>query len=109
MSKFTPGPWVVFNSAHDEQEIVGVTSQADEHIDSDGDGADICEMANAGYLGQEQVEANARLIAAAPDLYEALKALLHEVNEAGLGTAKDYGWPNALNKTRAALSKVSHV
>lgn len=69
-TKHTPGPWVVFNSVHEDQEVAGVTSQAEEHMDSDGDGADICEMANAGYLGRAQVEANARLIAAAPRLYD---------------------------------------
>jgi len=67
---FTPGPW----HALDIGEIVP----------SDGDGyplddTRICFMATpgeAGEVGQQRIDANARLIAAAPELYEALERLV---------------------------------
>lgn len=42
---------------------------------------------------------------AAPDLYEALKALLHECGEAGFFEARDYGWPKKIAAARAALAR----
>lgn len=44
-------------------------------------------------------EANARLIAASPDMLEALEALAEEVEEYELGN------PNVLRKARAAVAK----
>ncbi|MCY4318329.1 MAG: hypothetical protein OXE76_03895 [Alphaproteobacteria bacterium] len=60
--KFTPGPWRV--SLSDECAVV----------DRDG-----CDIADCGALYEsepEQCEANARLIAASPDMLEALKAII---------------------------------
>ena len=76
MSKHTSVPWVIYHNGDGPDEVVGVTTQSAEHLDSDGDGADICEMQNEGYFGREQMIANARLIAAAPELYDACNALL---------------------------------
>lgn len=58
MSKHTPGPWVIINHQ------IG--------------GADGKEVGNAFAPGRPAVEqeANARLIAAAPDLLEALESIL---------------------------------
>ncbi len=68
MSKHTPGPWVVVGSRtkYVEARLVGSLMQ---EVAACGP-----TLADEGY-GQQQ-EANARLIAAAPDLLEALKALL---------------------------------
>lgn len=38
----------------------------------------ICSTENSGYIPREEAEANARLIAAAPDLLEACQAILAE-------------------------------
>ena len=69
MSDFTPGPWRA--------------EFPDEISVRDDDGGRIAILANLkGRLGMKgrrdtsEVEANARLIAAAPDLLESLKALL---------------------------------
>ena len=65
MSKHTPGPWVVVGSLtkYVEARLVGRLIQ---EVAACGP-----TMADEGY-GQQQ-EANARLIAAAPDLLEALQ------------------------------------
>jgi hypothetical protein len=48
---------------------------------------------------------DADLVRAARDMYEALGALLHEVDASGNGTAPDYGWPAAVSASRAAIAK----
>ena len=65
MSKHTPGPWVVVGNRtkYVEARLVGSLMQ---EVAACGP-----TIADEGY-GQQQ-EANARLIAAAPDLLEALK------------------------------------
>ena len=65
----------------------------------------VCEFRVCGGLPGEIQKANAQLIASAPELFEALTALLNEVIEAGFETATDYGWPNAISNARAALAK----
>ena len=67
MSKHTPGPWVVVGSRTKYVEARLVVSLMQE-VAACGP-----TLADEGY-GQQQ-EANARLIAAAPDLLEALKEL----------------------------------
>lgn len=48
---------------------------------------------------------DANLTRAARDMYEALTALLYEVDASGNGTARDYGWPSAVFVSRIALAK----
>lgn len=64
MSKHTPGPWKKFDSAF-PQFFVCVA------------GKDICKV-SSGDVTLLEAEANANLIAAAPDLLEALEALLED-------------------------------
>lgn len=73
MSKHTPGPWETFKG-QDGWGIVGLCG---------------------GYYG-ELSEANARLIAAAPELLEALHGLLLFPNN-----------PRENNKARAAIAKAT--
>ena len=60
MSKHTPGPWAVERDAEGRLHVV------------EGDFLDVAEV---GYLSGPDPEANARLIAAAPELLEALEQL----------------------------------
>lgn len=60
--KFTPGPWEVGDVDRNGQRIV-----RGEHIE-----VATCWHHSVGSI-EKQMEANARLIAAAPSLYEALK------------------------------------
>lgn len=65
-TKHTPGPWVVILSPADHDEFEVVTSNVSMPI---------CQFWRKGY-GVEAHAANARLIAAAPDLLEALRAFV---------------------------------
>jgi hypothetical protein len=71
----TPGPWWV-----DETKTIGACGVYADVVDSQGDseGCDvICSLLAYGkHVSREQRDANARLIAAAPDLLAACEALL---------------------------------
>lgn len=67
MSKHTPGPWKVFNGTDvfpDDGDKEATRYIAD------------CDMASAAFISGEEARANARLIAAAPDLLETLKGMV---------------------------------
>lgn len=104
MSKHTSGPWVVFDIDEHDGTLIGVTSRTAEHIDSDGDGADICSMENYGYFGFTQVRANARLISAAPELLEALETLTEFCHRY---CAESSGKSLYVNNARAAIAKAA--
>ena len=103
MSKHTPGPWVVVGSLtkYVEARLVGRLIQ---EVAACGP-----TIADEGY-GQQQ-EANARLIAAAPALLEALKAVHALVSEgAAIGfNPLDGDWAERLflsqRQTYAAISQ----
>lgn len=63
-TKHTPGPWTVKENTEDG-------NSAPFFID-----ADLCSVADVTGIGIEQAEANAILIASAPELLDALKALI---------------------------------
>jgi hypothetical protein len=85
-SKHTPGPWIVGRGA----DGLPIIHTAPDTVSPSGQGvAHICKRAMC-----QDHEANARLIAAAPDLLEALRALLW----------KPDGWVEQEN-ARAALAK----
>jgi len=68
-------------------------------------GSLIAEVHEDYFTHTSEDEANARLIAAAPELLEALILLEREMVESGNAGSEDYGWKPAIEKTRAALSK----
>ena len=86
MSKHTLAPWKVIE-AH-RGYIIEATDYA-------------YDVAVVRTAGNHDNEANAQLIAAAPDLLEALKALLEAVDD----VSDDFGWPLATDKARAAIDK----
>lgn len=95
-SKHTPGPWS------------WQTNQANR-VSIDGpDGAEVVRAEEyAGSAWVEVSEDDARLIAAAPELLEALILLEHEMVESGNAGSVDYGWKPAIEKTRAAIAKAT--
>ncbi len=84
MSAYTPGPW-----------FIEATSRIGHHAVIDGDGFTICNPSPMG-------EANARLIANAPDMLEALQNLVDY-----LGADVDNGLDELLTKARAAIEKAT--
>ena len=71
MSAHTPGPWVVNALPSDPYVVFG------GGIHGNGEPRQICVTAN-GFFGCDESIANARLIAAAPDLLAALVAVLND-------------------------------
>ena len=97
-AKFTPGPWGYDPcvSMHDRPDLPCIVDR-DRHV--------VAQCWDDGH-SEAECEANARLIAAAPDLYEALKAAEGHLAE----TLSDARWHPigkcpVLELVRAALSK----
>lgn len=74
MTKHTQGPWGIINSFHDfdDGEIASTFSIFTQ---STRLGEFICKLHPGDGKSLDEIEANAKLIAAAPDLLEALKDL----------------------------------
>lgn len=87
-TKFTPGPWFV-STANDENAYeMGVQSEHDVKWH-------VCDICGGRDIDQQ---ANAHLIAAAPELFEALNLMVTTHDEGG--------WPTAtIMIARAALAK----
>jgi hypothetical protein len=66
---FTPGPWVVRGSVVETEVLQGQARPAGNFV------AD-CDVSH--FLPESERDANARLIAAAPDLYRALSLLMDQ-------------------------------
>jgi regulator of protease activity HflC (stomatin/prohibitin superfamily) len=73
--KHTDGPWGIFNRYNDEMERVNA-------IYSNNDGTKVASVEIwRGLMPEAESEANARLIAAAPELLAALKGLMQRAVE----------------------------
>jgi hypothetical protein len=102
MSAHTPAPWAVDGTLHSGDLDV---------ISADGRIAMIDDSRATGW-NEPTIKANARLIAAAPDLLEAIIALLN-VESAALHGARSSVANNGLdvayhfNKARAAIAKAT--
>ena len=103
MSKHTPGPWTVGHTRTVTHSGGIFSTETAVHR---GDAADRgnCIAIAYGHGALSHSEDDARLIAAAPDLLEALKELLN--NPAGDYDASD-GYENAVKQARAAITKAT--
>lgn len=96
---FTPGPWFVSDDPRPNMEW-------NRHIATDPDGENrICFMANGGTERDDEFEGNARLIAAAPDLYAALESLLRRCETGFVGWPATLGEVESRDMARVALAK----
>lgn len=96
----TPGPWEI-----DPDYRPGMSWN--RHIvDGSGEGR-ICFMSNPGELGNHrECEANARLIAAAPDLLEALEVIAGgDVDVSGTAIIVGTGASTVMRQVRTAIAK----
>ncbi len=109
MSQHTKGPWRV-----DETKALGAYGVWTDYAthpghDNAGYPSQICAMPLSDELiDREQRDANARLIAAAPDLLAALIDLVERaetVNESSGEYGPDFFSPGLLAKSRAAVAK----
>jgi len=87
MSKHTPGPWVA------QGRYIGVKG----HMSYIGE----CGDQNGNWTNEPMAVANARLIAAAPDLLEALKSLI----DMDIAYKRGPVVEDAVTKARAAIAK----
>ena len=93
MSKYTPGPWMV-----DESLYLGAINAGKRHIAM----ANFYNSHDENFrVDREQQIANAQLISAAPDLFEALKIIL----EYPYGDASPLDDPLVIERARAAIRK----
>jgi hypothetical protein len=109
---FTPGPWVVTRNHPDPEtakSLVEIQSKAT--TDALGDfwsGTDIATIYAADPDKYPERAANARLIAAAPELLEALREILDlcavgDVDE----NTEALGWGAVIRDAKAALAKAT--
>ena len=93
MGKYTPGPWTV-----DESHINGSINAGKRHVA-------LANFYNCHdeemRVTRDQQKANTQLIAAAPDIYEALKIIL----EYPYGDASPLDDPLVMERARAAIRK----
>jgi hypothetical protein len=88
-TKHTSGPWTIECGKNYSNEIVGKSKTGKDWV---------LARTTAAKVGRDQDDANARLIAAAPDLLEALKTLATQAESHG---AEGIYW----DKARAAIAK----
>ena len=95
---WTPGPWPIKPTGDYKRILVGVGL-----VDGPG-GYDVAEV-YSDDCDRNEAEANARLIAAAPDMAEALDRLLTEYDAVDLAAAEPPSLTAAVFAARAALAK----
>ena len=96
--KFTPGPWTKMNATDVFEGYWNGRQVADCMVDND--------------INYPQQKANAALIAAAPELYEALEKLINDLPDCtidwardGMGNTNANCIVNSRDKGKAALAK----
>jgi hypothetical protein len=97
MANFTPGPWRVCS----KDGIVGVDvrSQSGRRVAATYGICNQARTSKAREARDKQDRANAHLIAAAPEMYEALKAI--EAEHIAFGSLT----PDAIRRAAAAIAK----
>ena len=96
-AQHTPGPWAI--SIADPHRVVLANGSSK--------GLEVAQAKEFVPQYREQSLANARLIAAAPDLLEALQTLLGWVEAWDVGFLFDDEWPADEAKIKAAIAKAT--
>lgn len=102
--EYTKGEWKAEYYNHENDEGYFILAQEDEH--TQGLIADCPPHTDSPHIGK----ANAQLISAAPELYEALKTILRN-NELGEYESQKQGLPRLIevrDMARQALAKVDN-
>ncbi len=106
-TKHTPGPWSVFGDTKDQPGIEGDDGTFSIIVYGEEDEADDCGV--HGHTNEE-MWANARLIAAAPDLLEALKMLKEDYYNLAARVSIDGITGNlSVEMARAAIAKAEEA
>lgn len=99
--KHTPGPWGIEPDPCHYDTMTTVTAGGTRNKPP----VNQMIVAVGGYANVDEAEANARLISAAPELYEALKELMDVQGKSVIG-APVKPWSNAMDKALRAVRKV---
>jgi hypothetical protein len=105
MSKHTPGPWIVtpqINRVSHRNPLGGIRAVATAHVAwfVADDGSLHKSGRDSDAISENEAIANAALIAAAPELLEALKEVSEETRH------RDYDWTVDLaQRVRAAIAR----
>ena len=97
MTDYTPGPWVITTGGDDETIVTSTR-------DADGLDDDVALVYGGNDADPATCEANARLIAAAPDLLAALESIEEQIRLIGI---EDWHGAEGLDVSvvRAAIAK----
>ena len=103
MRDFTPGPWVFESQRGSKQEhcFWGVLQKTEQAYRGE-----VCSISDAAHIGgitEEEALANARLIAAAPELLEALQIMVKQFTK----TPSTLADTEARGKAHAAIAKAT--
>jgi hypothetical protein len=98
-TKHTPGPWEV---DEDDRPGMSYNRQIIAKANNPAGYGTVCFMAHGWDGGQDK--ANARLIAAAPELLEALRGLLGAIDFSGWNIDDDR-WNKPIAKAKSLLAK----
>lgn len=103
----TPGPWIL---GADGEKII--TNYRDEHGNmteanwlKGGWAKSVCTIRHGNWMARGEPESNARLIAAAPDLLAALKALQLQALQSSVNNPANEWGMEALALAHAAIAK----
>lgn len=100
-NKHTPGPWLA------RRMYRGFSEKYTPYVSAGDTSKVLCFMnisgAYGGFSGQEQAEADARLIAAAPELLEALE----EITRQHRNVRAAEGYPTDSNSIIAAMAAIA--
>lgn len=97
-TKHTPGPWIPYYAVYLPKNVFKVGKDRGKGFQCIAD----CSYETTHGADGEEALANAKLIAAAPDLAEALKAVIEYFGHSALS---NYEYPDHIQKARAALAK----
>lgn len=100
MSKHTPGPWYVYE--HEDERRIGVPLMAGRYVPH-------AVVRHPGDIPNGTLDANARLIAAAPDLLRAIGDVRTRLIEHGHGQIPAYAFSEIMEAIDAAIAKAEGV
>ena len=89
MSSWTPGPWII-DDDNGDLSIYVPSDRGLRYVISREIGGEIHQDANGKYTDYSTVDANARLIAASPELLEALIGMLSIHDSVTMGQEREF-------------------